>query len=315
MNPNKEILLRKLLLLPIVFLSVCLMYAPSSAADSIRFGVPPWPGVTVKTEVATQILNALGYETVQLEVGPPIIYKGFTTDEIDAYLAAWLPAQIEMYTPVLEEGGFEALVTNLDDALIGVAVPTYVYDAGVTTMADLDAHADAFNHTIYSIEVGSGMHTSTESLITNDVAGLGDWTQNSSTTPVMLSVVQEMIADHEWVVFHAWKPHWMTIQIDMKFLEGVPGTENLITESRVETLVSADFAEKYPQAYAFLKNFIVSSEMQSLWIQKYGFEEIPPETVAHDWIAANPDVVEGWLEGVTTVSGEPAMDAIRAAFQ
>ncbi|THB69049.1 MAG: glycine/betaine ABC transporter substrate-binding protein [Desulfovibrio sp.] len=294
---------------------VCLMHTPCFADDAIRFGVPPWPGVTVKTEVATQILEAMGYETVQLEVGPPVIYEGITTDDIDAYVAAWLPAQIDMYTPVLEAGGFEVAAVNLEDALIGIAVPTYVYEAGVTTMADLDAHADKFNHTILSIEVGSGMHTSTEALIANDVVGLGDWTQSSSTTPVMLSVVEDHIEAGDWVVFHAWKPHWMTIQIDMKFLEGVEGTENLVTESTVETLVSSDFNEQYPEAYAFLKNFVVTSEIQSLWIHNYGFEEIAPETVAHNWIAANLDTVEGWLQGVNTVSGEPAIDAVRAAYE
>ena len=37
-----------------------------------------------------------------------------------------------------------ALTTNIADAMMGLAVPTYVWDAGVKTEADLAEHADKF---------------------------------------------------------------------------------------------------------------------------------------------------------------------------
>ena len=38
--------------------------APASASlDEVRFGVPPWPGVTVKSEVAAQLMEAMGYQS------------------------------------------------------------------------------------------------------------------------------------------------------------------------------------------------------------------------------------------------------------
>ena len=114
-------------------------------AEPIRFGVPPWPGVTVKTEVVCQILEAMGHETTQLEVGPPIIYKGLTTGEVDAYVAAWLPQQTEMFAPLKAAGEIEVVATNLDEARTGLAVPVYVFDAGVTSIADLDRHAEQFD--------------------------------------------------------------------------------------------------------------------------------------------------------------------------
>ena len=307
--------MKKLLLAAALLMAVFLTTATARAADTMRFGVPPWPGVTVKTEVITQIMNTMGYETQQLEIGPPIIYKGITTGDVDAYVAAWLPAQNKMYQPVKDKGGFQVVNTNLDEAVIGLAVPTFVYEAGIESIADLDKHADRFDHTIYSIEVGSGMHTSTENMIKTDVAGLGDWQQASSTTPIMLSLVQNEVKERNWVVFHAWKPHWMTIQIDMKFLEGVPGSEELVTESWVETIVSNDYRKRFPEGYKFLKNFTVTADMQSRWIFEYGFNEIAPEKVARDWIAANLDTVADWLEGVKSVAGEPAIEAVRAAYK
>lgn len=44
-----------------------LLLAPFGLAqaedDTVRFGTPQWPGATVKSEVARQILDTLGYRT------------------------------------------------------------------------------------------------------------------------------------------------------------------------------------------------------------------------------------------------------------
>ncbi|GAB7021992.1 ABC transporter substrate-binding protein [Salidesulfovibrio brasiliensis] len=298
-----------------LLLILSLFYTMAQAADTMRFGVPPWPGVTVKTAVVTQILDTMGYDTEQYEVGPPIIYKGITTGDVDVCVAAWLPSQNEMYTPVKEKGGFTVAGVNLDEAVIGLAVPSYVYEAGITSMADLDKNADKFDHSMHTIEIGSAMHATTEAMVKEDFAGLGDWELVSSTTPVMLSLVQNKVKKGDWVVFHAWKPHWMTVKIDMKFLDGIPGSEELITKSWVETIVSNDFQQRFPEAFRFLQQFKVTAETQSRWIYEYGYEDIPPATVARKWIATNLDTVKKWLEGVKTVSGEPAFDAIRAAYK
>ncbi|PKN40930.1 MAG: glycine/betaine ABC transporter substrate-binding protein [Deltaproteobacteria bacterium HGW-Deltaproteobacteria-18] len=294
----------------VIVAAVCLIPA-NLLANPIRFGVPPWPGVTVKTEVVCQILNAMGHETNQLEIGPPVIYKGLTAGDVDAYVAAWIPQQNGMFIPLKENKAIDIIRVNVDQADTGLAVPTYVWDAGVRSVADLDKHADKFDRTIFGIEVGSGMHTSTEEMISNDVAGLGDWELVGSTTPVMLTAVDDRVRQNKWAVFHAWRPHWMTLKIDMKFLEGVPGSEKLISSSVVYTVASNDFAEKYPQARAFLSNFYVPAEIQSAWIYAFGFEKKDPVDVARTWIAENPETVAKWLEGVLTVDGKPAFDAVR----
>ncbi len=294
----------------VIFVVMCLLPI-TVLAKPIRFGVPPWPGVTVKTEVVCQILEAMGYKTTQLEVGPPVIYKGLTTDDIDAYVAGWIPQQNEMFLPLKEKKAIDIIGVNVDQADTGLAVPTYVWEAGVRSVADLDKHADKFDRTIYAIEVGSGMHSSTDEMIKNDVAGLGDWELVGSTTPVMLSAVDDRVRQNKWVVFHAWRPHWMTIKIDMKFLEGVPGSEKLISSSLVYTVASNDFAARYPQARAFLNNFYVPADVQSAWINSFSYEKNDPVDVARKWIIENPETVAKWLEGVKTVDGKPAFDVVR----
>jgi glycine betaine/proline transport system substrate-binding protein len=294
---------------------MCLLAPVAGHAQAIRFGVPPWPGVTVKTEVVCQILESMGYETEQFEIGPPIIYKGLTSGDVDAYVAAWLPAQNDMYLPLKEKNAIDTVALNLDEAGIGLAVSKEAWEGGVHSVADLDKFADKFGKTIYGIEVGSGMQVSTEGLIKNDVAGLGDWQLSSTTTPIMLTSVQDRIRQGEWVVFHGWQPHWMNIKIDMKFLEGVPGTEKLISKSFVWTLASNDCARRFPRAYAFLKQFYVKGQTQSEWIYSFGYEKKKPEAIAKAWIAAHLDTVAVWLKGVNATDGTPAIEALRKDYE
>lgn len=302
----------------ISLLVLCIAFfisSTASAADKIRFGVPPWPGVTVKTAVVTQLLDTIGYETTQLEVGPPIIYKGMTTDDIDVFLAAWDPAQEKMLKPALEKGDAEILATNLDEAMISLCVPTYVADAGVKSMADLDKYADKFDHTIYNIEIGAGMQTTVETYINEDVVGLGDWSQVNSTTPVMLGQAQDIIKSRGWVVFGCWKPHWMDVLMDIHYLEGVPATEALVSKSLVHTVARKGFAQEQPEAARFLKQIYVPGKVQSQWIYEFGHEKKQPEAVAREWISANLETVAKWMKGVKASDGSNAMDAVTKAYK
>ena len=296
------------------FLVLFLFCSNSLAAEAVKFGVPPWPGVTVKTEVAAQILQTLGYPCEQLEIGPPIAYNGMANNEVDAFLGAWVPQQNPMLEPLLKKGKVEVAQTNLDDAVISLCVPDYAAKAGVKTFADLDKHADKFKHHIYNIEMGSSMQISMEEIIKDDVVGLGDWEQTNVTTPIMLKEVQSKFNSKEWVAFGCWKPHWMNLLLDMSYLEGVPGTEKFASKSRVETIVRSGLKKDRPQVYRFLKQLTMESVTQSEWIMKYGKKEIPAKDVASEWIAANKATVATWLKGVKAADGSPAMDKINASY-
>ncbi|WP_029898861.1 ABC transporter substrate-binding protein [Desulfohalovibrio reitneri] len=295
-------------------LSLLLFCATAQAADQIRFGVPPWPGVEVKTEVASQILNTLGYETESLQIGPPVIYSSFSSGEVDVFLGGWVPQQNSLLNPQLESGAAEIAQTNLDNALISLCVPKYAAEAGVKSFADLDKHGEKFNRHIYNIEVGSPMHTAMDEIIANDVAGLGDWQQTGTTTSAMLMEAKSRMDNKEWVAFACWRPHWMNVKIDMAYLEPVPGTEKFASESKVHTVVRGGLKDTHPQVYRFLKNLKVDSRTQSLWIMDYGQNEIPADEVAAEWISANKSTVAKWLDGVKAADGTPAMEKIEQAF-
>lgn len=64
-----------------------------------------------------------------------------------------------------DSGTVETLRANLEGAKYTLAVPKYVYDAGVKSFADLAKHAEEFKHRIYGIEPGNDGNRLIQSMI------------------------------------------------------------------------------------------------------------------------------------------------------
>ncbi|MAP34956.1 MAG: ABC transporter substrate-binding protein [Halomonas sp.] len=286
-----------------------------AALDEVRFGVPPWPGVTVKSEVAAQLMEAMGYQTRQRDLAVSVILEGLTRNDIDVYLGGWYPVQTDMVEPLVADNKVEKLVSNIQGANSGLVVPQYVYDAGVTSVADLDAHRDRFDGEIQGIEAGTGINTAILEAIDNDIVGLGDWTLQESSTAAMLAQAEQKMNNEEWVTFVGWEPHWMNVSFDMAYLEDADDAGIAQIESTVWTIVPSNMSEEDPQLHRFLTQYVVDIEDQNDWVHRYSYEDRPAEEVASEWISDNLDTVATWLDGVTARDGQPAIEAVRTTFQ
>ncbi|MEJ2633077.1 MAG: ABC transporter substrate-binding protein [Acidihalobacter sp.] len=284
-----------------------------AAAATIKFGVPPWPGVTVKTEVARQLLGAMGYDTAVTNAGVVIDLQGVARGDLTAMMAAWMPAQKKMVDPLVKSGKIKLLSANVPDALYAVVVPDYVCKAGVHSMTDLHRHADKFDHKIYGIEAGSAADITLRDAIKKNTFNLGSWQLVPSSTAGMLSQAGRAIREHKWIAFLGWKPHWMNIKYKLCYLNDPK--KLLGGKTTVYTVVNPEFVKNQPNAVRFLKQMVVYSKAQSQWIYDYGYKKQKADAVATAWIKANMDTISKWLEGVKTADGsKPAIEAVKAKF-
>jgi glycine betaine/proline transport system substrate-binding protein len=110
-----------------VMFSGCVQ-SPQSTDDTekgtIKFGLPPWPGVTVKSNVVKVILEEQGYnvELNQLDAG--ITYAKLADGDLDVSLAGWLPTTHEEYWTQYGNQ-LEMVHVNVGKTALGLAVPTY----------------------------------------------------------------------------------------------------------------------------------------------------------------------------------------------
>lgn len=280
--------------------------------DAVRLATPQWPGATVKTEVARQLLDSLGYDVSVEKMSTAMILQGMVAGDIDVEMGVWRPSQSDMLDPRLASGELVEVVKNIQGARFQLAVPGYVWEAGVHSLADLAAHAERFDRTIYGIEAGNVGNEIMLEAIENDTYDLGGWSVKASSTAGMLAQVDAMATSGEWVTLLGWEPHWMNISYDLRYLEDPEGIWGGGTSS-VSTVASAEFIESHPNVARFFEQMIVPIDVQSQWVYELSYEERPLQEVASEWISENSELVGEWTEGVTTADGEPSDPALLAA--
>ncbi len=284
---------------------------PQAAAqdDTIDFGYVQWPGVTIKTHVAAKIGEYLGYETEMTSGSQAIVFKGMDTGDLDVFLGNWLPTMKMHFDKYEEKGAVHNVRVNLFDVVYRTAVPEYVYEAGVKSLADLNEHADKFNSKIYGIEPGNEGNIIIQDAIKNNNYNLENWSLQASSTAGMLTSVKRAINNEEWIAFNGWKPHYMNVMFDLRYLEDPEGIWG--EGERVYTVARNGYQDENPNYYKFLEQFKVTAPIQNKWIDSYKRQEKDPEVVAEEWIANNLDVVNQWVYGVETADGEMARKAIK----
>src|SRR6056297_1477611 len=277
--------------------------------DTIDFGYVQWPGVTIKTHVAAKIADYLGYETKMTSGSQAIVFKGMDTGDLDVFLGNWLPTMKMHFDKYEEKGSVHNVRVNLFDVVYRTAVPEYVYEAGVKSLADLNEHADKFNSKIYGIEPGNEGNIIIQDAIKNNNYNLKDWKLQSSSTAGMLTSVKRAVNNEEWIAFNGWKPHYMNVMFDLRYLEDPEGIWG--EGERVYTVARNGYQDENPNFYKFLEQFKVTSPIQNQWIDSYKRQGKDPEVVAEEWIANNLKVVNQWVYGVETADGRMARKAIK----
>ncbi len=302
------------LLVATLIAGAALLPLRAGAAEPVRFAIQAWPGVTVKTEVARQVLESMGYETSLQELSPQFVYQGIRSDDVDVSLGAWMPAHKDMVQPLIDDGVAVQLAANLEGAIQGLAVPAYTYESGVKSVEDLVEHGEQFNREIYAIGSGAAMTRAFQDAVEDDYMGLGDWKVVPSSVAGMLSQVDRATGKNEAIVFHGWKPHWMDLKYDIRFLEADPEGKLAGMKTTIYTIVADGWSEKNPQASKFLEQFDVPVAAQSQWIGGFARDERPVEEVASEWIRGNVDTVAKWVDGVEAADGGSGIEAVRQQF-
>jgi len=307
---------RKVVLGLCLALSVALMAGPALAkSGEITFASVSWTGVTIKTELAVQILDVLGYKARNLMVSVPLAYKAMSTGEADVFLGNWMPSMATIAEKYFKDGSVIKYCENMAGAKYTLAVPTYEYEAGLKDFSDIHKYADKLDHKIYGIEEGNDGNEIIQGMIDKNMFDLGDFKLVSSSEAGMLGQVQAFARKKQWIVFLGWSPHSMNETIDMKYLTGSTdatfGPDN--GTANVYTNIRKGFDKQYPNVAKFLKNLTFPIPMMNtIMTTLHNSKEEQPRRAALKWLKANPDILKKWLDGVTTKKGKPALPVVTA---
>jgi len=308
-------LLKKPILIVMAALLVLSLAVAAQARDTIRFASVSWTGVTVKTELGVSILKALGYDAENYMLSVPVAYKAMATGEADVFLGNWMPSMTSIAQPYFDDGSVIKSVANMDGAQYTLAAPSYVIEGGLKDFSDIAKYADKLDHKIYGIEEGNDGNEIIQNMIDKDMFGLGGFELIPSSEAGMLGQVKECTRTGKWVVFLGWTPHYMNEILDIGYLTGSTdatfgGNDGLAT---VYTNYRKGFDAEQPNIVAFLKNFkFPLAMMNQIMTTLHHNADLKPREAGLAWVKKHPDVYKGWLKGVSTKDGKPALAAFEA---
>lgn len=298
----------------LIILSIALLVGVFSGTgiaqtdEPIVLGEADWPGFRAKNSVIEYILENIGYKVERRTASDPILHEGLTQGDVDVHIGSWLPQNNDLRMKY--KGELNYVTQNMTEGIYTLAVPKYVWDAGVKSHADLQDYADKFDNKLYLGPTGWASYKLMKGAIEDDIYGLGDWEAVNSSQSALMAQIEKSIDEKEWIVFVGWQPHWMNSVYDIKYLED-PKRLWESPYSWVDTLTRQGFEKDYPEVYRFLQQFKVDIEDNNDWIYEIGFNEKDEMKVAEDWVKNNILVVRRWLSLVETPEGENAYQVLR----
>ncbi|PZW45481.1 MULTISPECIES: choline ABC transporter substrate-binding protein [unclassified Pseudomonas] len=306
MKPFKTVIAASLLALS------ASLYAQAENAKcaSVSLADPGWSDIAVTNGIASLLLDGLGYKPQTRTLAVPIIFAGLQKGQVDVFLGNWMPAGQHDYDRYVASGQIDKVVENLGGTEYTLAVPTYAYEEGVQDFKDLDKFAARFGKKIYGIGSGSPANDYIRQMIANNEFGLGDWQLVESSEQAMLVQVGRAEKRGQFVVFLGWTPHPMNVQFDMQYLKG--GEKFFGSTGSVNTLARKGFVAECPNVGKLLTNLKFTQEMENTIMDDVLNRKVANATAIKNWIKANPQVLDGWLEGVKTRDGGDGLAAVKA---
>ena len=286
--------------------------AAETACKAVSFSDVGWTDITTTTATAKHLLEGLGYKVDVKVLSVPVTFASLKSDDVDVFLGNWMPTQTSAITPYVDEGEIDVVATNLEGTKYTLAVPAYTWDAGLQSYADIAKFGDALDHKIYGIEPGNEGNTYLVSLVDENKFGLKDFEIVESSEQGMLAMVGRKYRKQEPIVFLGWEPHPMNATYALKYLPG--GEDFFGGEGIVRTVTRKGYVDECPNVGKLLENLKFTLPMENEIMGKILNDGENETDATAEWLKANPDVLDSWLDGVTTISGEPGLPAVRKSL-
>jgi glycine betaine/proline transport system substrate-binding protein len=301
-------------------LAAVLIASPALAADAaecstVRFSDVGWTDITATTALASTVLRGLGYEPNVRVLSVPVTYTSLARGDIDVFLGNWMPTMEADIAPYAADGSVETIRANLEGAKYTLATLGPTAGEGLTDFADIAGFAEALDQRIYGIEPGNDGNRTVLEMIEADAFGLGGFTLVESSEQGMLAQVARAARQEQAIVFLAWEPHPMNANLDIAYLEGGDdwfGPD--LGGATVYTNTRAGFSDDCPNLGRFLENLVFTLEMENEVMGAILDEGQDPEAAAEAWLQANPEVLEAWLDGVSTLDGGDGLAAVQGSL-
>jgi glycine betaine/proline transport system substrate-binding protein len=294
---------------------LCMTTAAFADCDKVVLSDVGWTDITATTATTAVVLDALGYKTDIKVLSVPVTYTAMADGDVDVFLGNWMPTMEADIAPYRDAGTVDTVRANLHGAKYTLATNSVGAKDGITSFAEIAPHGKELGDTIYGIEPGNDGNRLIMKMIDEDAFGLKGFRVRESSEQGMLAQVARADRSDKPVVFLAWEPHPMNSNFQITYLSG--GDDWFGPDfggATVYTNTRKGYVDECPNVGKLLTNLEFSLKMENEIMGKILDDGEKPDAAAREWLKANPEVLDGWLEGVTTLDGGDAKAAVRSAL-
>lgn len=304
--------------------------APAEISGQIEMARATWDTEYVIAEIYFQLLGELGYDVTHPEnneLGAELAYQAMDQGDIDFWANGWFPlhdpffdetANVAKVGMMIPAGGFNGYLIDRATAeeYDITSFEQIAEDPEINALFDFDGDGRA---DLVGCDAGWGCFEAIEDHL--DSTGYGDTVQHLSAQYSVL--MTDLIARYEAgepVFFYTWTPNWTVGALvpgeDVVWIEApshphgnapISGVEGCVNDpceigwnaDDIQVVANEDFLAANPAAAALLEAIelpLVDIAEQNLLMEQGENSQADVERHAQEWIDANRDVVDGWLD-------------------
>lgn len=297
------------------------------AQEKVMVGEPSWPGAKIMSRVIGQVIETrLGGEAGYAPGANAVIFAAMDggRGDIDVHPDVWLPNQSSFTDEYVDQKNTVALSSGSYEGRSGFCTPSYmadkhnmksIFDLATPTAQELyDTNGDGKGE----IWVGaSGWASTNVHKVKVRDYGIETFLEPSTEDEtVFYARLKDAVEQEKGVVFYCYRPHYVHALYDVTMIEEPehdPATYKIVqpdqdadwynkssitTGDKVKTVTvaySKSLETRNPAAAAFLSQIDMDAGELSKLTYEVVIQGREIDAAVSDWLAANGDIVDGWL--------------------
>ena len=288
--------------------------APAMAADPIKIAINEWTGQHISAHIAGQMLEKMGHEVEYVTAGAVPQFAAIAEGDLHFQPEVWSNNVGDIYPKAVESGDIDVVGDLGLEPREGWFYPPYMaekcpglpsYEA-LYDCAQAFAAADTFPKgrlITYPADWG----TRSKDLV--DALDMPFQPVAGGSEGAMVAELKSAVAAEQPMLMMFWQPHWIFADMDLDLVEWDKATEDCesndsqkrgdacgFAQASIKKIVNKDFADEYPDAYAFIEKFTLDNAIQNALIKKVDEDGMDVEDAVAEWLDGNEKTWKAWME-------------------
>jgi glycine betaine/proline transport system substrate-binding protein len=276
-----------------------------------------WAGSTANVYIAKHVLEQeLGCQVEVTKIAEIPVFQAMADGKVDAVLEDW--QHVDEYKKYVDQAGTVVKGGSLGvKGHIGWFIPQYLMDEhpefktweGLKGQEDLFKTAESGDQGMF-LGGDPGYVQKDKELI--KALDLNFKHVTAGAEPAQVARWTQLYKQKKPVIFYWYTPQYLNAEYDLAEVELPPIKPGCkedakaggdpeqykceYTQTDIQKLFSKEFAESGSPAFDVLKKMELTNDDQELVAKQIAGDKVDPEKAGRDWVEANADKVQAWME-------------------